>query len=106
MLEKVLDGVHSKISKEQNGVLDRHCTREEVRLDIFDMCPLKFPRIDGLPTLFYQKYWDIVGPSVTSACLQCQNDGGSLEEINRTLIILILKKQDDDRMIDFRPSDL
>ncbi|KAK3221803.1 hypothetical protein Dsin_008828 [Dipteronia sinensis] len=62
--------------------------------------------MDGLPAIFYQKYWEVVGTSVTMACLSCLNGGESLEPVNRTLITLIPKTQKAECMADYRPISL
>ncbi|KAK3231070.1 hypothetical protein Dsin_002951 [Dipteronia sinensis] len=62
--------------------------------------------LDGLPALFYQKYWSIVGEKVTKACLGVLNDGNDLEEINGTLVALIPKASRAERITDFRSISL
>ncbi|KAK2640685.1 hypothetical protein Ddye_028480 [Dipteronia dyeriana] len=71
--------------------LDTNFMVDEVRPAIFDMHPTKAPGLDGLPALFYQKHWHIVGENVTKACLGVLNDGQRLEHINGMLITLIPK---------------
>lgn len=36
---------------------------EEIRQAVFQMSPLKAPRVDGFPAGFYQSQWHIVGDS-------------------------------------------
>ncbi|KAK3189240.1 hypothetical protein Dsin_028801 [Dipteronia sinensis] len=43
------------------------------------MSPSKAPGINGFPADFYQRFWDVVGEDVTTMCLECLNDGQSME---------------------------
>ena len=52
---------------------------EEFRRAVFDMSSMKAPGKDGLPALFYQKFWGTVGPAIVSACLGILKDGDSVE---------------------------
>ncbi|KAK2657967.1 hypothetical protein Ddye_011019 [Dipteronia dyeriana] len=70
------------------------------------MSPSKAPGPDGLPVMFYQKFWSIVGPKVVTACLAYLNDGESLQSVNDTLICLIPKRADVQKVTDFRPISL
>ncbi|KAK2649203.1 hypothetical protein Ddye_016692 [Dipteronia dyeriana] len=70
------------------------------------MSPLKALGLDGLPVLFYKKFWSIVRPKVVTTCLAYLNDGGSLQRVNDTLICLIPKKADVQRVIDFQSISL
>ncbi|KAK2657031.1 hypothetical protein Ddye_010083 [Dipteronia dyeriana] len=70
---------------------------------VFDMGPLKTPGKDGLPVVFYQKYWDHIGVSVRNCCLDVLNNGGSVKEYNSTVIILISKIQSLELVSDYRP---
>ncbi|KAK2654924.1 hypothetical protein Ddye_007976 [Dipteronia dyeriana] len=73
---------------------------------VFDMSPSKAPSPDGLPAMFYHKFWSIVRPKVVAACFAYLNDGGSLQNVNDTMIYLIQKKADVQRVTDFRPISL
>ncbi|KAK2635461.1 hypothetical protein Ddye_030253 [Dipteronia dyeriana] len=70
---------------------------------IYEMAPKKASDLDGFPTLFCQKYWDMVGPSITEANLRCLKDHKSPKSVNDTLICVIPKKTSMERVIDYRP---
>lgn len=53
------------------------------------MHPTKAPGPDGTSPIFYETYWDIVGPSVTNCVLLALNSGIMPNEINKTYICLI-----------------
>ncbi|KAL5806794.1 hypothetical protein ACOSQ4_029527 [Xanthoceras sorbifolium] len=89
-----------------NALLDAKFSAEEVRQALFLMYPTKAPGVDGMPALFFQKYWNVVGPGVIEACLGCLNDGRSMREVNSTLITLIPKIDRPREVSDFRPISL
>ncbi|KAK2639561.1 hypothetical protein Ddye_027356 [Dipteronia dyeriana] len=62
--------------------------------------------IDGILTIFYQKYWGTIGKSITKAFLRCLNDEESLVIVNSTLITLISKLQQGESLTDFFPISL
>ncbi|KAI9196297.1 hypothetical protein LWI28_022737 [Acer negundo] len=66
----------------------------------------KYRGLDGLPALFYHKYWSIVGNKITKICLNVLNEGHDLERINSILLVLISKVSRAERMSDFRPISL
>lgn len=49
-------------------------TKIEIEKAINEMFPTKTPSPDGFPTLFYQKYWNIVGQKTTLECLDILNN--------------------------------
>ncbi|KAJ0111527.1 hypothetical protein Patl1_02330 [Pistacia atlantica] len=49
------------------------------------------PGPDGFPTIFYQKHWQTIGPSVCSAVREAFCSGSWLQDFNATLITLIPK---------------
>lgn len=51
-----LEFVERKVSQELNQELSRPFTAKEVKDSLFQMYPLKSPRPDGFPVLFFQKY--------------------------------------------------
>ena len=70
------------------------------------MHPTKAPVPDGMSTIFFQKYWDIVGNDITCMVLNVLNSSMSMVEINRTNIALVPKTRNPTKMIEFRPISL
>ena len=70
------------------------------------MHPDKSPGPDGMNPSFFQKHWDIVGASVVDSCLMFLNEGFLPNGINDTLICLIPKKNNPEKMGDLRPISL
>ncbi|KAL5805001.1 hypothetical protein ACOSQ3_031801 [Xanthoceras sorbifolium] len=105
-VEAIIHCVTPRVTPSMNRVLDAPFTPADVKTALFQMYPTKAPGIDGLPTLFYQQYWNHVGDLVTAACLRCLNEGHSVEAFNYTLIVLIPKVQNPIRVTDFRPINL
>lgn len=50
-------------------------TKQEVRCALFEMAPLKVPRVDRLHAQFYQANWDFVGESIFDMVLKAFKDG-------------------------------
>ena len=89
-----------------NRELSWELTTEGVYSALRHMAPLKAPGPDGMSDIFYQKYWGIVGNSVTNLVLNVLNNNLSMSEINKTNISLIPKTKCPKKMIDFRPISL
>lgn len=66
-------------------------TEDEVTEAIQRMHPLIALGPDGLPALFYQKYWHIVGTDIIKMTLDILNNNAAPDEINKTFICLIPK---------------
>ena len=49
------------MTQEENDLLSRCPTHEEIKSAIFEINPLKSPGPDGMPGLLFQHYWHIVG---------------------------------------------
>ncbi|KAL5746578.1 hypothetical protein ACOSP7_027724 [Xanthoceras sorbifolium] len=105
-LSSFLDVVGHRMSDMSCRRLSGVFTVEEVRVTLFQMAPSKVPGLDGFNASFYQKFWDIVGHRVSAACLEVLNNGHSMEEINKTLIVLILKVEKAVSIRDFRSISL
>ena len=63
----------------------------EIKEALFQIGPNKSSGPDGMPVLFYQKYWHIVGEEITKTALNILNGNDSRLEINHTYIVLIPK---------------
>ncbi|KAL9687575.1 hypothetical protein QQ045_031980 [Rhodiola kirilowii] len=94
------------ISEVMNRGLLEDISEEEVRRAVFNMSPLKAPGVDGIPALFYQKNWGNVRGYVVAYVREFWMNGVLDDRFNKTLIVLIPKKKDADRMEDLRPISL
>ena len=70
------------------------------------MHPTKAPGPDGMSTMFYQKYWDIIGEDVNNIILNILNANASLADLNKTNIVLIPKTNRPTKMSEFQPIRL
>ncbi|KAL5539433.1 hypothetical protein UlMin_045908 [Ulmus minor] len=102
----VLSCVHPKVTTDMNNQLLRPFTSEDIKKALMDMNPTKAPGPDGLPAIFFQKFWDIIGEDITKAALHILNDGGDMGSWNATLITLIPKIQHPTTVKNFRPISL
>ena len=66
----------------------------------------KAPGPDGLPTLFYKKYWNVVGSSVTEAIQSFFRSGKILKEVNNSLLVLIPKNNCSSSVNHYKPISL
>ncbi|KAL0390870.1 UNVERIFIED_CONTAM: hypothetical protein Scaly_0444100 [Sesamum calycinum] len=69
----------------------RPYTETEVTKALFGMAPLKSPGPDGMPPIFYQKFWHVVKSDVISCVLNFLNSRILPMGFNETHIVLIPK---------------
>ena len=105
-IEETVAHVPNLISQEVNDTLTSEFTAREVELALKQMAPLKASGPDGMPPLFFQKYWKVVGPEVTQGVLSCFNSGHILHAINHTFITFIPKVKTPAKITEFRPISL
>ncbi|KAL5571808.1 hypothetical protein UlMin_021405 [Ulmus minor] len=106
LIKKVTDSIPCRVSEEENSYILRPFVVDDVKAALFDMNPTKAPGFDGLPALFFQKYWAVVGEEVAAICLSCLNGDGQISIFNKTVISLIPKINAPTRVMDFRPISL
>ena len=94
------------ITQEENDLLRRCPTPEEIKSAIFEINPLKSPGPDGMPGLFFKHYWHIVGDQVIAAVRNFFIHGQLLGELNQTFIVLIPKIINPSSISHFRPISL
>lgn len=90
-IEKVTNFIPAKVTDKMNSELTRTFTKEEVVAALKQLHPTKSSGLDSMSTLFFQKYWSIVGTNVSNMVLNFLNFGMSLSEINKTNIALVAK---------------
>ncbi|KAF7151487.1 hypothetical protein RHSIM_Rhsim02G0110700 [Rhododendron simsii] len=79
-----LGQVETSVTRSMNISLTRPFSIEEIKEATFQLGSLKSPGPDGFPGMFYQRYWDLVGPDVCVAVKRFFNEGGLLREVNAT----------------------
>ena len=61
------------ITDDQNVMLTIELVKAEVGEALKQMEPLKAPRPDGLPPIFFQKFWSTIGEDVSHVVLDYLN---------------------------------
>ncbi|KAJ0075024.1 hypothetical protein Patl1_34399 [Pistacia atlantica] len=105
-LEDCIRVVRSVITPEMNSDLVKQISNEEVEKAVFIMNGLGSPGPDGFPTIFYQKHWQTIGPSVCTAVRKAFCSGSWPQDFNATLIALIPKVKTPSKVSEFRPISL
>ncbi|KAL0416467.1 UNVERIFIED_CONTAM: hypothetical protein Slati_3478600 [Sesamum latifolium] len=91
VINEVLSLVQPRVTPEMNQVLATPFTTMEVKTTIFGMFPFKSPGHDGMPPVFFHKFWSIVASDETRDVLRILNDHVMLNKMNYTHIVLIPK---------------
>ena len=68
--------------------------------------PFKGPRTDGMPPLFYQNYWTLLGNDVTQFVLHYLNSGSLPTTPGHSFVTLIPKVKNPEFVSQFRPISL
>ena len=105
-MTEVVDKVDRVVTDDMRRTLMLPYTEEEVRVALFQMHPSKSPGPDGMSPYFFQKFWHIVGPDVTSAVLSVLHSRRCLHKMNLAHIVLIPKKNKPEHMSEYRPISL
>uniref|UniRef100_A0A2N9HKV4 CCHC-type domain-containing protein n=1 Tax=Fagus sylvatica TaxID=28930 RepID=A0A2N9HKV4_FAGSY len=83
-VDRVLDHIPHVITEDMHSILSKEYSASEVERAIMQMGPRTAPGPDGMPPLFYQSFWPLIGNDVTAAVLSSLNSGSILQAINHT----------------------
>ena len=86
-----LEAINPWVTADMNAFLLKEFNAMEVRKTLHQIHPTKALGPNGMSPIFYQKYWDVVGDSVTNSVLQVLNIGCMLNGWNENYICLISK---------------
>lgn len=78
---EIIDAVESRVTPDMNNLLLTDYCDAEIHEAVFQMYPTKAPGPDGMPPIFFQKYWHIVGSDVTRAIKDFLTSGRLLQKI-------------------------
>ena len=105
-MEVVLEAIEPKVTDSMNQELFRDFTREEIDFALKHMEPLKAPSLDGMPPIFFQSFWSLIGDEVSYAILDCLNNCHIPPDLNHTFVMLIPKVKCLELIYEFRPISL
>jgi hypothetical protein len=105
-IEEVLHCVQRRVTHEMNVNLMAPFKNEEVWAALKDMGDLKAPGADGMPVIFYKKFWSLMGEKVKDEVLAVLNGAAMPEGWNDTVIVLIPKIKSPELLKDLRPISL
>lgn len=88
----MMEAVQPKVSEAMNSRLIGEFQAEEVYGALKQMYHLKAPGPDGMPPLFFQHFWLVVGRIVTKTVLDFLNLGIIPPNFYDTHIVRILRK--------------
>ena len=98
--------IPTRVTDEMNRELIKEFSKDEILTALKQMHPTKALGPNGMLAIFFHKYWDIVGNSVTNMVLNVLNSNMPIAELNKTNIALIQKKKSPTQMADFRSISL
>jgi hypothetical protein len=104
--EELIAMIQEKVTVEMNEELCKEFTDEEIGDALFQIGPLKAPRVDGFPAWFYQQNWGTIKEEVINAVKLFFVTGRMPEGVNDTAIVLIPKCDQPETLKDFRPISL
>lgn len=89
--DQVLSLIPPLVTPEINDSLLALISNDDVRHAVFELSGSKALSPDSFSGLFYQRNWQVVGPSLCAAIRRFYDTGFLLKEFNRTNIVLISK---------------
>lgn len=79
---------------------------DDVREALFSMDPSKAPGVDGFPAFFYQKGWNFMKNDLLAFVQEAFNNGTLPSDVLVSLVVLIPKVENPERLTQFRPISL
>ena len=104
--DEVIDCVQSRVTQEMNEDLSAPFTDDEVWSALQSIGDLKAPGADGMPSVFYKRFWPFLGDQVKREVLAVLNGGEMPQGWNDTIIVLIPKTKAPEKLKDLRPISL
>lgn len=106
IIDEILEAVVPRITPEMNLRLTAPFSSVEVNHALSQLSPLKSPGPDGLPAVFFHKFWQILGSDVFSRVLNFLNNRHLPRLLHYTFVVLIPKISSPTRITEFRPISL
>jgi len=104
--DELLPHVPRRVTDSMNEGLMEEFTEVEIKAALDSMGDLKALGADGMPALFYKRFWSTVGKDVVKEVTEVLNGGPMPDNWNDTVVVLIPKVKNPDRLKDLRPISL
>ena len=104
--ETVLESIPKRVTDEMNDLIIADFTSKEIETTLKQMVPLKSPGPDGMPPLFYQSYWSLLGEDIVQGVLEYLNSGSLPPSLGHSFITLIPKVKSLKYISEYRPISL
>ncbi len=101
----LFDGV-STLTPEQRQSLEKPLTLEELSIALKSLGKGKSPGIDGLPSEFFESFWDLIGPELLSVFQESLEKNELPLSCRRAVLTLLPKKGDPLLISQWRPISL
>ncbi|XP_028067839.1 uncharacterized protein LOC114270505 [Camellia sinensis] len=95
-----------KFSHDENKLLLRNITKEEIWEAVKNINSFKAPGRDGFQAIFYQKFWDVISTNVCGFIKNCFQEKHIPPVVNQTLIALIPKTNIPENITQFHPISM
>lgn len=82
------------VREDDNSGLEGPFSEEEIKEAIFSCYPEGAPSPDGLPFLFYQKFWHLVGKDIVALFRDFYDGNLDLYRLNFAVVTLVPKVED------------
>ena len=105
-MQRLISVVQPRVTPAMNAQLMSEFIEEEIKQHLFAIGYLKPPGPDGLPTVFYKTFWDVVGVWLTREVMEVLKGGRIPASWNEMTIALIPKTEKPERVTDLRPVSL
>jgi exonuclease III len=105
-IDDLIQKVIPRVTEDMNKHLVGEFTRNEVKAALDDIGNLKAPGPDGMQSIVYKRYWNLMGDKIVDEVLQVLNGAEMPEGWNDTFVTLIPKVKKPNRIKDLRPISL
>ena len=102
----ILDCIPLLVSAEMNEALLSPIQLLELEKVVFNMKKGKAPGPDGFPIEFFQEFWEIIKFDLLEVVQESHRNKQMLKSLNSTFLALIPKKEEANRLDQFRPIAL
>ena len=101
-----IDAIQPNVINQMNNMLIQDFKAGDAKKALGQMYSLKSPGPDGMPPLFYQHFWSIVGDSVVKCVIDFLNIGMAPPNFHETHIVLIPKVKNPTKVLEYLPISL